>query len=667
METRAYLAPLEEFFYLPPLLRSSLAARQPSCHQTSPYSPSNMGKKSARKDRAYVTATEWRDEGGGHRGRLQGVGVQFKRLPFHCCAITFQPFEDPVCAPNGTIMDIINAVPYITKHKRHPVTGEPLELKDLTRLHFHKNADGEYACPVLNKVFNENTHIVAIKTTGNVYCWEAVDELCLKPKNMRDLQTDQPFTRKDIIHLQDPLNLAGKNLAEFDHVKHGRVLEEEEEREAREADPMFGINANAMAPDTQRALAALNSEEAAQAFTAGGGGKKAQAERALAEAKAKSRGGEETTAAGGGVSKGSGGSALTAEGDPRLKSAPRDPHAVVSFKPGAHTWNSDVQAQGGKLDLNAGRAVPTPYSAKWIEGHISTGAASKSFTSTVMPVSTKNERIMILQELRPNKKGYLRLHTSLGDINIELHCDLAPKTCENFMALAEGGYYTGTTFHRSIKNFMIQGGDPTGSGKGGSSIYGPTFEDEISPKVLHDGRGVLSMANSGKNTNGSQFFILYKSAPHLNYKHSVFGKVVGGFEVLSLMEKMPTDDEDRPIDEIKITGATVFVNPYKDMIEEERKKEEFEKKKKDRKEHGIVAAEDLGAWFSDPGAAKRGTASSGGVGKYLKLPSASGGGGGSAGIGAQAGEGEGEGNAGPAAKKLKKVHGNAPLVNFDAW
>lgn len=93
----------------------------------------------------------------------------------------------------------------------------------------------------------------------------------------------------------------------------------------------------------------------------------------------------------------------------------------------------------------------------------------------------------------------------------------------------------------------IQGGDPTGTGLGGESIYGPTFKDEIDGRLLHSGRGVLSMANSGPATNGSQFFILYKSAAHLNYKHTVFGRVVGGLDVLSLMEKVTTDDEDRPL------------------------------------------------------------------------------------------------------------------------
>lgn len=94
---------------------------------------------------------------------------------------------------------------------------------------------------------------------------------------------------------------------------------------------------------------------------------------------------------------------------------------------------------------------------------------------------------------------------------------------------------------------MIQGGDPTGTGKGGESIWGKPFNDEVNSKLLHSGRGIVSMANSGPHTNGSQFFILYKSANHLNFKHTVFGGVVGGLTALSVMEKVPVGDDDRPL------------------------------------------------------------------------------------------------------------------------
>jgi peptidyl-prolyl cis-trans isomerase-like 2 len=107
--------------------------------------------------------------------------------------------------------------------------------------------------------------------------------------------------------------------------------------------------------------------------------------------------------------------------------------------------------------------------------------------------------------------------------------------------------YPRDPFFLAHRNFMIQGGDPTGTGKGGESIWGKPFKDELNSKLVHSGRGVVSMANSGPHSNGSQFFILYKSASHLNFKHTVFGMVVGGLTTLATMEKVPTDDDDRPL------------------------------------------------------------------------------------------------------------------------
>jgi peptidyl-prolyl cis-trans isomerase-like 3 len=118
------------------------------------------------------------------------------------------------------------------------------------------------------------------------------------------------------------------------------------------------------------------------------------------------------------------------------------------------------------------------------------------------------------------------LHTSLGDMKVEVYCDSVHKTAENFLALCASGYYDGTTFHRNIKGFMAQGGDPTGTGKGGSSIWGNKFADEFSSSLKHDARGVLSMANSGPNTNGSQFFIIYKPAAHLNNKYPLWDRSI---------------------------------------------------------------------------------------------------------------------------------------------
>jgi cyclophilin family peptidyl-prolyl cis-trans isomerase len=129
----------------------------------------------------------------------------------------------------------------------------------------------------------------------------------------------------------------------------------------------------------------------------------------------------------------------------------------------------------------------------------------------------------------PKKKYTATIVTPLGNIVIELFADKAPKTVNNFVFLARDGYYDGVTFHRVIKGFMAQGGDPTGSGRGGP---GYVFEDEFHPQLRHNGPGILSMANAGPNTNGSQFFITHGPTPHLDNKHSVFGKVTQGLDVL---------------------------------------------------------------------------------------------------------------------------------------
>lgn len=156
-----------------------------------------------------------------------------------------------------------------------------------------------------------------------------------------------------------------------------------------------------------------------------------------------------------------------------------------------------------------------------------------------------------------NAEG-VTLHTTLGDITIALFKDQTPKTCENFATLAATGKYDNVIFHRIIKGFMIQGGDPTGTGRGGSSIWGRKFEDEFVPSLRHDSKGTLSMANSGPGTNGSQFFITLGPTPHLNGKHTVFGKVVQGEDVVDKLGSVKTASGDRPVSEVKINSATVF-------------------------------------------------------------------------------------------------------------
>jgi peptidyl-prolyl cis-trans isomerase A (cyclophilin A) len=174
------------------------------------------------------------------------------------------------------------------------------------------------------------------------------------------------------------------------------------------------------------------------------------------------------------------------------------------------------------------------------------------------------------------KKGpvYATLKTSMGDIVIQLYEDRAPKTVANFVDLATGTkewtdprtkekvkrpLYNGTSFHRVIPGFMIQGGDPLGNGTGGP---GYRFEDEFNPDLKHSKSGILSMANAGPNTNGSQFFIIQKATPWLDSKHSVFGEVVKGQNVVDAIASVPRDFRDRPLKEVILQEVIVSRGNY---------------------------------------------------------------------------------------------------------
>lgn len=369
---------------------------------------------------------------------------------------------------------------YLKQYKHNPVTGKPLDVKSLIKLNFHKNSKGEYHCPVLYKVFSKHTHLVAIETTGNVYSFEAVDQLNIKTKSFKDLLTDEPFQRKHIMTLQDPNELSKFDLTKFHHLKNNlRVLTDEEKEQLKDPESRLKTVTN----ETRDILDTFKRE----------------------------------------------------------------------YKPAEAKVEEKVRADA----VNA--------------AHYSQGEVAASFTSTSMVPVMQNHCAVVEEDLvryeRVAKKGYVRLVTNLGPINLELYCNVFPKTCENFMKHCESGYYTGTKFHRSIRNFMIQGGDPTGTGTGGESIWGKPFEDEFKPNYTHTGRGVLSMANSGPGTNTSQFFITYRSCNHLDGKHTVFGKMVGGMDTLSAIEKIEVDNKDRPIEDIFIETTHIFVNPYTEADE----------------------------------------------------------------------------------------------------
>ncbi len=174
-----------------------------------------------------------------------------------------------------------------------------------------------------------------------------------------------------------------------------------------------------------------------------------------------------------------------------------------------------------------------------------------SIVSSGCAVSKTAKKEDVMQE------SIVVFETNQGNIEFKLMPVAAPKTCENFVGLVEKGYYEGLIFHRVIKGFMIQGGDPTGTGTGGDSLWGKPFEDEFTSDVTFSKGGILAMANAGPNTNGSQFFITTASTPWLNMKHTIFGEVVSGYDTIEKIENTPTASQDKPVEEQVIIKSYV--------------------------------------------------------------------------------------------------------------
>lgn len=191
------------------------------------------------------------------------------------------------------------------------------------------------------------------------------------------------------------------------------------------------------------------------------------------------------------------------------------------------------------------------------KGKVPEAAAQKPAVPATEPASAKKESVPMTD---PVSKKYdtanpvVKIETTMGDIVVELFPKEAPKTVENFLTLVKKGFYDGIIFHRVIPNFMIQTGDPTGTGTGGP---GYKFADEFSKNLRHDRPGRLSMANAGPNTNGSQFFITHVPTPHLDDRHSIFGQVIEGQDVVIKIGNAPRGRADRPNDPIKMASVRV--------------------------------------------------------------------------------------------------------------
>jgi peptidyl-prolyl cis-trans isomerase A (cyclophilin A) len=181
--------------------------------------------------------------------------------------------------------------------------------------------------------------------------------------------------------------------------------------------------------------------------------------------------------------------------------------------------------------------------------------AAVSETKTVAPVPTSVTSTPTPETAKDDTIVKIKIETTKGAIYADLYQAEAPKTVENFVTLAKKGFYDGIIFHRVIPGFMIQTGDPTGTGMGGP---GYQFKDEFSKKLRHDKPGVLAMANSGPNTNGSQFFITEVPTPWLDDRHSVFGQVTGGMDVVLAIAQAPRDRQDKPVEKIAMNKVVVL-------------------------------------------------------------------------------------------------------------
>lgn len=321
-----------------------------------------------------MTYTEWSEFYGGKKTESsENEHIKFKRLPFENCTITMAPFQTPYCDRDGNVFELKAILDFLKAFKVNPITGKPLDVKSLIKLNFHKNAEGAYHCPSLFKPFTKNSHILAVATTGNVFSYEAIEQLNIKTKNWKDLVDDTPFIRKDLITIQDPSALEKFNISTFHHIRKRLRVETEEEKLERK-DPHGRLKT------------------------------------------------------------------VSAQTKDILNQLERD------YKPSQSSDEPTSSTSGQIQD-------------KFNSAHYSTGAVAASFTSTAMAPVYNHEAARlddhVVRYERVKKKGYVRLLTSHGPLNLELYCDIVPKTCENFLQHCKNGYYNGTIFHRSIRNFMV--------------------------------------------------------------------------------------------------------------------------------------------------------------------------------------------------------------------
>ena len=487
--------------------------------------------QSAREQRAYQQLRSGSATSGSH-GSVQ------RKLPFDCCALTLTQYKNPVCiirsnnsaAKEGSktcaIYDNAALMEFVLQHQKDPISGESKTITDIVTLHMDQDEEGRWQCPVLTKPFADHTKIVAVlckKDKKNPKKKEAYvySFEAYKELNVKPKNWFDLTTGDKFSPKEEVLILNDPDQPQHDITQFWHI---QNARKIDQADKLKGKNVN-----VQHSVTATRIMDQIK-------------KKSKAESESKKR------------------KQLTAT-------------------------NEDL-SDSKKLKIYADDVTGVKYTS---------GATSSSFTSTSQVVShSDNQRLATHEEILESQfrvmksmkeKGYVRLVTNRGDLLIELHCDIAPRTCTNFLGLCEKKSYHNTKFHRLIPKFMIQGGKPSGEGVKEQCLWGPEpFKDEFDDRLKHEGRGIVSMANAGPNTNKQQFFITFKSCPHLDRKHSIFGKIIDGIDILKAMEGVGTDKKDRPLEPITILDTDIISNPAKDAeakeIQRIEEKREFEAKQK---------------------------------------------------------------------------------------
>ncbi|KAJ7654940.1 cyclophilin-like domain-containing protein [Mycena polygramma] len=474
-------------------------------------------------DKLYITHAEHAGQFGSHSA---STGFKQKAeaphpgtiTPFDCCALSFQPFTHPVCARNsdgtGHVFDLVSIIPWLKQHNNeHPITKEPLSPTDLITLHYsRKEATGELHDPISFKPFSQHSHIVAIATTGNVFLAESI-------KGGKDLVSDVPFKKQDVITLQNP---------------HGL--------------PPASVRS---APLVEAPVSAPKPKPA-----------------------------------------------------PSVSTVPVKPKAAVP-------WNVSPYSNGlPGASLTSTSIDPQTSSSKlvWDEEEL-------MFEDISNPLKGKGKEKDV-----GKRRAYVRVVTNLGgnSLNLELFCEKAPKTCYNFLMLAKTGKYDNCPLPSTCPWIYA----------GGESYWETPFRDEHDLKgaARHDSRGTLAMANKGPGTNGSQWYLTFKATPNLDRKHTVFGKLVGGEDVLDALEKLPLKDgTERPAKPVRITEIIIYQDPFEEY------KTRLAKKLARRMEAGQTNPSEKAAqkkegddinWFGvkvGSGDSAVSATTGGGVGKYLNI------------------------------------------------